>query len=104
MALTAAERRALIRKRLAESQEPAGTVEETTNTFTEPVADETETVDEPIEETSEPLRKRKVSRVPSQLTNRRINKPPNYKLHVLTALSLAVAIRIARYGSKAITG
>lgn len=31
-------------------------------------------------------------------------KPPNYKIHVLTALSLALLIRIGRYGGKALSG
>lgn len=34
----------------------------------------------------------------------RPNHPSNYKLHVLTALSLALAIRIAALGTKAVTG
>ena len=37
-------------------------------------------------------------------TSPRPRTPPNYKLHVLTALGLALAIRIAAYGSKALTG
>ena len=99
MALTAAERRALIRKRLADAQEPAGTVEETTNTMTE----------EPVQEQEEnhPVTTRHEVPKPSlprAATSRRSTAPPNYKIHVLTALSLAVLIRVTRYGTKALTG
>lgn len=103
MPLTAAERRAKIRERLREAQEPAGTVEETTNTFTEePKQEPTESVTE----SSAPSNRSRPStnRLQRFATARRQSKPTNYKLHVLTALSLAVVIRVAHYGSKALTG
>jgi hypothetical protein len=98
---TAAERRAKIRARLREADEPAGTVEETTNTFTEEVPPPAES---PIVE------KHKIGGgtiqpgLPNAATSRRSGSPPNYKLHVLTALTLAIGIRISRYGTKALTG
>lgn len=100
MPLTAAERRARIRQRLKEAEEPAGTVEETTNTFTEEQS-------EPEPEPASPIQRTSVSvpRPPRVVTQPRPRgKPPNYKLHVLTALALSVGIRIARYGTKALTG
>lgn len=101
MTLTAAERRARIRARLKDAEEPAGTVEETTNTFTE---DQPEP--EPVTEEHTVTQKHSISPpgLPNAATSRRGTKPPNYKLHVLTALALAVAIRVSKYGSKALTG
>lgn len=101
MPLTAAERRARIRSRLRQAEEPEGTVEETTATMTEPVPEQ-----EPEREQPHMVH-RKVqvpNPVPRTATSQRSSKPPNYKLHVLTALSLAVLIRVARYGTKALTG
>jgi hypothetical protein len=99
MALTAAERRAKIRARLREAEEPPGTVEETTNTMTEEI---------PEEESQPVVQKHQVTvpkpGVPRAATSPRSRKPPNYKIHVLTALGLALAIRFARYGTKAVTG
>lgn len=100
MPLTAAERRANIRARLRQAEEPPGTVEETTNTMTEEVPQE----QPPVPEPAKPVGQKHRIGLPRQATSQRSGKPPNYKLHVLTALSLAVAIRVARYGAKALTG
>lgn len=100
MPLTAAERRARIRERLKQAEEPAGTVEETTNTFTEE-NQEPEQQKNPVVEHKVQVPKPHLPRIATQ---RRSTKPPNYKMHVLTALSLAVVIRITKYGTKALTG
>lgn len=109
---TAAERRAKIRERLKQAEEPPGTVEATTETFTEKQEEEYD----PPATTNKVVysgqrrgfARRQVDNVASKAksaaTDPRRRRPPNYKIHVLTALSLAMIIRVSRYGTKAFTG
>lgn len=106
-ATATAARKARIKARLAAAEEPQGAVEAATVAHTEPVAEP-----EPTVEQAPAVRgpRRRIGRIggPTRIeqaaTSQRSNKPPNYKLHVLTALALAVVIRVSRYGTKAVTG
>lgn len=108
-ATATAARKARIKARLAAAEEPQGAVEAATVAHTEPVA---EPEPEPTVEQAPAVRgpRRRIGRIggPTRIeqaaTSQRSNKPPNYKLHVLTALALAVVIRVSRYGTKAVTG
>ena len=98
--LDAAARKARIKAALADSEEKPGRVEAATAAHTDPVPEPEPTGDGYGPTT---IGGGHVG-LPNAATSQRSNKPPNYKLHVLTALSLAVAIRFVRYGTKAITG
>lgn len=109
--LDAAARKARIRAALNDAQERPGRVEAATEAHTEPVREaprqeiETPSAPEPTGDGYGPttLGGGHVG-LPRAATSQRSSKPPNYKLHVLTALLLAGGIRILKYGTKAITG
>lgn len=112
MAETAAERKARIRKRLKEADTPQAEV--TRNVVAEPKKEEAATnentpepvdkgSDDPLSTGSKPNRPSNRS-IANRVTQQRNSKPANYKIHVITALGLAVAIRVAALGAKAVVG
>src|SRR3954465_9069907 len=110
---TAAERRATIKARLAAAETPQKEVsrnvvqeskkEEPAKTVEQSNDDALKENEENIPET--PSTPRPSSRsISNRVTEQRHNKPVNYKIHVITALGLAIAIRTLALGAKAVIG
>ena len=113
MAETAQERRARIRKRLKEADTPQAEVNQSFVGKPPPehVVTEKHDVSENIdraestgEDDSYSPPKPSSGAIRDRALQRRRDKPTNYKVHVVTALGLAIAIRIAALGPKAVIG
>ena len=106
MAETAEQRKARIRKRLADAETPQKEV--TRNVVAEPVKETTQELEggEDNKSSSPPTTRKRPSnnQIKQRAIERRQSKPTNYKIHVLSALGLAIAIRVAALGSKAVLG
>jgi hypothetical protein len=115
---TTEERKELLRKRLreygTEPKAPLGTPYVPPEPKEEPKVEAsapTEEKEEPetkqeesSEPTTPPARKPSSMSISNRVTQQRQNKPTNYKVHVITALALAVAVNTVALGWRAVVG
>lgn len=107
---TTEQRRARIRAKLSDDQTPTHPIlapakePEIPADTPEPETPDTPDVPKPPSGSSRPIRRPSSRGIGQKVVERRQSRPTNYKVHVVTAMGLTLAVRVMALGIKAAFG